>query len=243
MNGWLQWLLGGAFVAGLAGGAHCAAMCGGIAAALRAPRSAAHGGRWRLPLAYSAGRIASYAFAGALAGALGQTGLALRGGAGLQHALMALAGLSLLLVALQVAGVAPVARAVEAAGTVLWRCVRPFSGRFLPADTAPRAFGLGLVWGWLPCGLVYAVLLSALATADPWYGALALAAFGLGTLPNVLAIGFVAQRLRGGVQRGAARYAAAAVIAGFGLYGLLHAAQPAAFADDGLLCRAAAVAR
>jgi sulfite exporter TauE/SafE len=238
MNAWLETVLASAFLAGLAGGAHCAAMCGGLVG-IACGRPAADAGRgawWGRAIGYNAGRIASYALAGALAGGLGAAGLAFRATPLTQQALLAVMSLSLILFALYLAGLAPFVRAIESAGAAIWRRIQPHSRRFLPADTVPRAFGLGLLWGWLPCGMVYAALIAALATADPWHGALVMGAFGLGTAPNLLAIGawfgFVARFARAR----AARILCAAAIGGVGLFGILKAAQPAAVAGDGLWC-------
>ena len=95
--------------------------------------------------------------------------------------------------------------------------------RLLPAHNLPRALALGAVWGWLPCGMVYAVLLSAVATADPLEGMLVMAAFGLGTLPNVLGLTLAAQRVAGFLRHRAARYAGAALVAALGVFGLSFA--------------------
>ena len=54
-------------------------------------------------------------------------------------------------------------RRLEAAGTLVWNRMRPLTRHFLPADTFARALGLGALWGWLPCGMVYAVLVTAVA--------------------------------------------------------------------------------
>lgn len=221
MDAYLHVILTSAAVAGLLGGVHCAAMCGGIVSAVCAGSAA------RLPagraLAYNLGRIASYAAAGAIVGGVGQAALAWRGALMLRQGLMVAAGASLLLLALFLAGWAPLVRAVDGAGGVLWRRVQPYTRHVLPANTVPRAFGLGLLWGWLPCGMVYAVLLTAAATARVTDGALVMAAFGLGTLPNLLAIAALAQRVHRYARRPAVRYAAAALIAGFGVYGMVHA--------------------
>jgi len=239
MNGWLQAMLLAAFFAGVLGGAHCAAMCGGIVGAVCRPRSdAATAAQWRQALAYNGGRIFSYTVAGALVAALGQGGLALRGGPLAQQVLLAMAGATLLLMALYVAGVTPVARALEAAGSVAWRRIQPCSRWFLPVDSVPRALGLGAVWGWLPCGMVYAVLLTAAATADVRHGALVMLAFGLGTLPNMLAIALLSGQLRKFSALRPVRLAAGAVIGGLGVFGIVKALQPAAFGGDGLLCHA-----
>ena len=63
----------------------------------------------------------------------------------------------------------------------------------MPADTAGKALLAGAVWGWLPCGLVYSLVVTALASGSGPQGALTLLVFGLGTLPNVWLIGSTAR--------------------------------------------------
>lgn len=235
MNGWLELIVSSAFIAGLMGGVHCTAMCGGIVGAACGGKRG--GAAIRFALAYNAGRIASYTVAGALVGALGQAGLWLRGGALVQQLLLAAAGGALIALALYLAGVAPFMRAVESAGSLAWRRIQPYSRWFLPVDSVPRALGLGALWGWLPCGMVYAVLLSALATGDALHGALVMFAFGVGTLPNLLALSLFFDRLGKWGRARPVRIAAGVLIAGFGVLGILKAAQPAAFTADGLLCQ------
>lgn len=218
-------LLAAAFIAGLMGGAHCAAMCGGIVGAVSQGQARA---RWRLALAYNAGRIATYTLAGALAGAVGQSALWLRGGAVARHTVMGVAGAALILLALYVAGLSPLVRAVDAAGSVIWRRVQPWSRHFLPANSVPRSFGLGLLWGWLPCGMVYAVLLTALSTGSVLDGTIVMAAFGLGTLPNLLAVTLFIDRFGAWSRSRLARFIGAGVIAAVGIFGIMHAVHPPA---------------
>lgn len=237
MDGFLQLTLAAAFLAGVSGGVHCAAMCGpliGIACGSCAP---GNGRSWLAQaLGYNAGRIATYMVAGALTGSIGAAGLALRGAPPAQHLLLAAMSVSLILLAAYIAGVAPLVRALERAGVVAWRRIAPWTRRFLPVNTPARAFGMGLVLGWLPCGMVYVALIAALATADPVHGGLVMAAFGLGTLPNVLAISawfkYVATAFRGRF----ARILVAAAIAAVGISGILKAAHPAAASAAGQFC-------
>lgn len=236
MDGWLQAMMLTALLAGLLGGTHCAAMCGGIVSLTCAGPGDVANRRW-FPLAYNGGRILSYVTAGALAGALGQAGMVLRGGALTQHLLMFLMGAMLIVVALNVAGVRPVMRGIEAAGELVWRQLRPFSTHFLPVKSPWQALGLGALWGWLPCGMVYAMLLTALASGNAGEGALILAAFGLGTLPNLLLIGATLGRARNWMRVRGLRYAGSLVIAAVGVYGMLHVLQPEALQADSLLCR------
>jgi sulfite exporter TauE/SafE len=65
----------------------------------------------------------------------------------------------------------------------------------VPVESLPQALGLGLIWGWLPCGLVYSVLLLAATTTDPLAGGLVMIAFGFGTMPAMIATGMSASRL------------------------------------------------
>ncbi|MGE0560077.1 MAG: sulfite exporter TauE/SafE family protein [Burkholderiales bacterium] len=240
MDGWMQAMLLTAFSAGLLGGVHCAAMCGGIVGMVSASGAGSQVPRSGYAAFYNAGRILSYVAAGALAGAFGQAGVALRGGVLAQHLLMFMMGITLIVVALNVAGVRPVTRGIESAGAFLWRRVQPLSRRFLPVTTQQQALGLGALWGWLPCGMVYAVLLTAFASGSAVEGALILGAFGLGTLPNLLLIGAATQRASGWIRHSSrVRYAASLLIAAVGLWGMLHVLQPSALDPDSTLCRLA----
>jgi hypothetical protein len=238
MAGWLEFTLSAAFLAGLGGGAHCAGMCGPLIGAARVSGGSASGRpAWlRHALAYNAGRIASYCAAGALTGALGAAGLALHGGPAAQQLMLAAMGASLILTAGYLAGFTAPVRFVERVGAVLWRRIEPGARHFLPADTPARAFRLGLVWGWLPCGMVYAALIAALATGDPLHGASLMAAFGLGTLPNLLALSASFRYISRMAKGRLARTAAATVIAAIGIAGIVRASQPAAISLDGTWC-------
>jgi sulfite exporter TauE/SafE len=238
MTGWIEYTLVAAFLAGLGGGAHCAAMCGPLLGAACSPRAAGAGRTAWLghALACNAGRVASYCVAGALTGALGAAGLTLRGGPAVQQLMLALMSVALVLIAGYVAGFTGPVRAVERIGAVLWRRIEPAARHFLPADTPARAFGLGLVWGWLPCGMVYAALIAALASGDPLHGAALMGAFGLGTVPNLLALSASLRHLSRFARTGAARALFAVVIAAIGVAGIAKAAQPAAISQDGSWC-------
>ncbi|WP_333845131.1 sulfite exporter TauE/SafE family protein, partial [Pelomicrobium sp.] len=175
-----------------------------------------------LQAAYNVGRIASYGAAGAAAGAAGSAGLLVEGLIPMQQGLYAAANLMLIALGLSVAGLWHGVAYLERAGGLLWRQLQPWTTRVLPIDSLPRAFAAGTVWGWLPCGLVYSVLFTALLSASPVTGALVMLAFGAGTLPNLLAMGWFAGSLRGFLQRPWVRYGAAAAIVSFGIAGLLR---------------------
>lgn len=207
------------FLVGLLGGTHCIGMCGGIVGALSLGAAA----RVSLQLAYNAGRILSYVVAGAVAGALGGASLALADQLPARLALYVLANLMLVALGLYLLGVTRALAFSERFGFRLWRRLQPLSRRYLPARRVAQAFPLGLLWGWLPCGLVYSALVSALASGSAADGAALMLAFGLGTLPNLLLAGLLAVRLKAYAARPAVRWSAGLLVLGFGLWGLFSA--------------------
>ncbi|MFG6159283.1 sulfite exporter TauE/SafE family protein [Halomonas sp. 1390] len=212
--------LAAAFVFGLLGGAHCIGMCGGIMSALTfaVPPSMRSPARLSgLLLGYNLGRITSYMMAGALAAGLG-TLIALSPQARL--GLQALAAVMLILMALYIADWWKGLLRVEAVGRRLWRHLEPVGRRLMPVVRVPQAFALGAVWGWLPCGLVYSMLAWSLAIADPLRGATLMGAFGLGTLPALLATGLAARQLGALIRHPATRTLAALSIIAFALWQL-----------------------
>ena len=214
-------LLATAFVIGLLGGVHCMAMCGGIVAAfgLRAPGAASTPAALR-QLGYNLGRMTTYVALGAVAGGLGGLGLRASDARPVQIALLVVANAIVILLGLSIAGVPGAARFLERAGAVVWRSVRKLGGRIAPAPTALGALGAGLVWGFLPCGLVYGVLATAIAAGSAARGALVMAAFGLGTLPNLLAAGLAAETLSRWVRGPRLRLAAGIAVVVLGLIGM-----------------------
>jgi len=216
-----------ALLAGLLGGVHCVGMCGGIVAAFSF-RADGTQPPFRLHLAYNLGRIFSYAMFGALAGALGAS-LKLATFLPAQTLLYVLAQVVMILLGLYLAGLNRWVLVFERAGGALWRVVQPLFRRLLPVRSLPQALLAGMAWGWLPCGLVYSVLVSALAAGSAPSGAALMLAFGLGTLPNLLGMGLFARQLQPFMQRLWVRRAAGLMVAGFGVWGLARQAL-AAFA-------------
>ena len=205
------------FLVGLLGGTHCVGMCGGIVGALSMGGPA----RWSMHLAYNGGRILSYALAGALVGALSGASLGVAEQMPVRIALYLLANLMLVALGLYLIGLTGALAVTERLGQHLWRHVQPLTRRFLPARNVSQAFPLGMLWGWLPCGLVYSALASALTTGSAMRGAAMMLAFGLGTLPNLLLAGMLLARLNEFVRRPAVRLLSGLLVLGFGLYGLL----------------------
>lgn len=227
------------FFVGLLGGVHCLGMCGSIVGTLAAqlPKPSPtgretdrltvvrpamfSGGHWPFHLAYNGGRLASYMAAGALAGALGQAGLLLRDQVPVQHLLFALSSLMLIALGLYLAGIWGMVRHIEQLGGIVWQRIQPLTRGLLPVATPARALLLGALWGWLPCGLVYSVLVTALASGHAQSGALIMLAFGLGTLPNLLAIGLFWDNIRNRMRSPRVRLIAGLLVAAFGVYGLI----------------------
>jgi sulfite exporter TauE/SafE len=231
------------FMLGLASGVHCAGMCGGIVAAFSSQNLApgvvqgpSQSPRWPLLLSFNAGRIAAYTGAGALAGALGGAGSYMSGALDLQMVLFVLANLALVLIGLHLAGVSSLLSRLERIGQPVWRLVGPLAARLLPATTPGRALLAGSLWGWLPCGLVYAMLASAVAAGSARNGAWVMLAFGLGTLPNLMLAGMAYLRMRRWMTRPAVRLTAGGLVLGFGMFGLARAADLADAVRRGLLC-------
>ncbi len=205
--------LSAAFLIGLMGGMHCFGMCGGImtAVAIQAPTAQ------RLPLttAYNLGRISSYMLAGAASGALGAT-LDLHQ----FPVLRLLAAVMLILMGLYLAGWSTWLTHVEQAGRGLWRCISPLGKRLLPVRNIRQALTLGMIWGWLPCGLVYSTLTWSLASHSWLDGALIMGLFGMGTLPVMLATGWFSHSLKGLVQQQWLRRLGGMLILLWGCYNL-----------------------
>jgi sulfite exporter TauE/SafE len=221
------------FVVGLLGSVHCAGMCGGIVGALSVAPVTVHGSRPAPPalvngLAYNAGRIGSYMLAGALAGGIGQGAGALARLPALQTGAYWMANLMLAMLGLYLMDAWRGLARLEQGGQIVWRRVQPLLRHVSPGPGAGlgpgRMLAAGLLWGWLPCGMVYSVLVTAMLSGSATGGALVMLAFGLGTLPMLLGLGLLGARLRASLRRRAVRLACGALVLGFGLLGLARAA-------------------
>jgi len=219
------------FVVGLLGSVHCAGMCGGIVGALSAapmlgrtiPIRPARTSLANV-LAYNAGRIGSYMVAGALAGGLAQGAHGLARLPALQAGAYWSANLMLAALGLYLMDAWHGLARLEQGGQVVWRSVRPLLRKVGPLDGPARMLMAGSLWGWLPCGMVYSVLVAAMLSGSAAQGALVMLAFGLGTLPMLLGLGLLGARLRGWLQNPRVRRACGIVVLGFGLLGLARAA-------------------
>ncbi|MDH3465701.1 MAG: sulfite exporter TauE/SafE family protein [Gammaproteobacteria bacterium] len=196
-----------ALLMGLLGSAHCLGMCGGIVGAIntRVPRQECRGlskqrhvGIW---LAYNAGRIFSYGVAGGIAGYIGHHALELAPATGVVAVGGMVAGGFLIALGLYIAGWWHGLAALERIGGRLWQYLEPTGRRLIGRPGVGRALGIGAIWGWLPCGLVYSALAWAAVSGNPLTGTVIMLAFGLGTLPALLLAGTAARSLLG-VLRG-----------------------------------------
>ncbi|HUW36714.1 MAG TPA: sulfite exporter TauE/SafE family protein [Rhodocyclaceae bacterium] len=223
------------FLIGLLGGTHCLAMCGGIVGALTVP---VPGQRppWRLSLAYNAGRIISYAAVGAVMGGIGSLGLLLNRMLPVQMALYIAANLMLLALGLYLCGITRALAVTERIGQRLWARIQPLTRRYLPARTVAQALPLGLLWGFLPCGMVYSVATLTLLSGSAFRGAALMLAFGLGTLPNLLAASFLLARFSRALRGRSLRLASGALVLAFGAFGLFKATTLGGRLWAGLVC-------
>ncbi len=206
-----------AFFIGLAGSVHCVSMCGGVTAglSLAIPKKSN-----KLPFisAYNLGRILSYMIAGAITGALSHI---------LTHQLSSgvawlnlLSGIFLLLIAAYIGNWWPILGQLERVGSSLWRFIAPVSKKFMPFKTPFHALPYGIIWGWLPCGLVYSALTWSLASQSAYNGALIMLFFGLGTLPSMLLTAYSATQLTSLLKKPQTKQLMAILMCLFGLFNI-----------------------
>ena len=182
-----------AFLLGFFGSVHCAAMCGGISGYLA--QGSTPNTSFKTSLALAAGRLLSYAIAGMIAASMGSALVHLLGHHLSHQVMQTLVGLFLILLGISLAGWWSGLSWVEKIGSRFWRYLAPFAGRLMPINNIHRAFAVGTIWGWLPCGLVYSALVLVLGTGDIILGAVSMIAFGLGTAPVLLLIGITSRRV------------------------------------------------
>jgi sulfite exporter TauE/SafE len=210
---------GAAVIVGLLGSSHCLGMCGGIVAALNMGIAGDVASRPAsllvYQLAYNSGRILSYLLVGLAAGTLG-AGLARFGVSPVAGKLITAA--FMIALGLYLANWWRGLSLLERLGAVLWRRLQPLGQRLFPIESPLQAFLLGTLWGWLPCGLVYAVVAWSLTTANPVHAVLLMLGFGLGTLPAMLLAGNAFNYLKKWIRAPAVRASAGMLIIAFGLY-------------------------
>ena len=205
-----------AFLLGLFSTIHCIGMCGGIIGALSLSLPAQiRSDKPRMLMfvtTYNIGRILSYSLAGLIAGAIG-TGVLASVGFEQGHEFLRALGVAMMIaIGLYLAGWVPQLAVIEKIGAPVWKRLEPLGRRLLPVASLPKALAYGAIWGWLPCGLVYLVLVWALTAGNAVQGALMMLAFGLGTLPTLLATGFMTSWLTRFARSSTARQVVGLVI-------------------------------
>lgn len=231
------------FMIGLLGSVHCVGMCGGIVSAISvvsapvrrfpvavvadAGKNAGVGSLdvFTRVISYNLGRIGSYAVAGAIAGGVVGSARTLAGVSTVQMGGYWLANLMLVALGLYLMGVWQGLAYMELAGHAIWRRVQPLTKKLLPLDSSLKMLAAGGIWGWLPCGMVYSMLLTAMLSGSALSGATVMLVFGLGTMPTLLTMGLLGARLRTWMQRPAVRVIGGLLVLSFGLLGLFRAAH------------------
>jgi sulfite exporter TauE/SafE len=207
------------FMIGLLGSTHCIGMCGGIVGALTMglPEDVRQSPLKLLPylFTYNIGRLVSYSLAGLVVGLLSssvseffQVGRFPIGGI--------VGGLFMVALGIYIGGWLQTMAPLERLGSHFWRLIEPFGRHLMPVKSPAQALGLGFIWGWLPCGLVYSTLALTATTGDAVKSALLMLAFGAGTLPMLLVMGGFAEKLQHFTRHRWTRYVAGILLIAFG---------------------------
>lgn len=191
-----------AFLLGFMGSIHCIGMCGGIIGALALNSKKSPSAQqihpkpvnpMTLQLGYHLGRISTYGLLGLLAGSIGLWLSTSHSNAGL--ILRSLSGLMLILMGIYLFGLTQSLYWIEKVGAGLWQRLQPLTKHLLPVNNQLQAIKLGVIWGFLPCGLIYSTLSWAVVAANPWQSAGLMVMFGLGNLPALLTLGLFTEKL------------------------------------------------
>lgn len=185
-----------AFAAGLLGNIHCLGMCGGLSGALSCSSNSIKSNRSAIyyQVSYNLGRISTYILLGLIAGSIGHLvhwSLGPLGAKGLRI----IAGVIIICLGLYFTNLWRGIEVIERVGMRFWQRVSPVMSRLLPVKSWFHAYFLGMIWGLLPCGLVYTNLSWAASSGGALTGMSIMGLFGLGTLPSMLATGIFAQKL------------------------------------------------
>lgn len=225
-----------ALLIGLWSTGHCLAMCGGLAVAAgqsnRRQLNASTRHRGVVLAGWQLGRVLSYSVMGLMVGAFGAFFLAQAPVVLIRQTAFVMANLMLIALGLHVAQVWSGITQLERFGQVVWRWIQPLAAATLvpqtpghpqPVPETLRAMRAGAIWGWLPCGLVYSMLITASVSGSAVNGALWMLAFGLGTMPALWMTSMASNRFTDQFRRSSVRKAAGLLIIAFGLWGLLRA--------------------
>ena len=210
-----------AFLIGLFGGTHCAGMCGGIISGLTlgVSQENRHKNLLSFSLLYNLGRIISYSVAGAMAASLGAVSDNYGFGIEVRKIFTLLAATIMIFLGLYLTGwwITFILK-IENIGNFLWQKIEPYAQKFIPIRSKGHALIAGLLWGWLPCGLVYSTLFLAMTGKSVAQGVLIMFSFGIGTLPTLLTIGYFSDSLIAHLQKKWIRIFAGIMIICFGIF-------------------------
>ena len=185
-----------AFLLGLFSTVHCISMCGSIIGALTLslPVQIRRSRRRMLPYVfyYNLGRLLSYSLAGIIVGLFSFTLTTQTNG----HIIIKYTSMIIMIaMGFYLAGWFPRFAKIEQVGAHIWKKLQPLGKKLIPVQTLSQACLLGMIWGWLPCGLVYAALAVAATSSQPIDASMVMLAFGAGTLPGVMSIGLFTEFL------------------------------------------------
>jgi len=212
-----------ALLIGMLGGTHCVGMCGGIVTALTIGLSnqKRNDGRrfFIFQLSYNIGRILTYTITGALVASIGAVSEHYGFGMQVRKILTLTAASVMIFLGLYLTGWWKTAiLKIENIGSVLWRMIEPLAKKFIPIRSISHALIAGILWGWLPCGLVYSALFLAMSANSILQGALIMWSFGVGTLPVLLGLGYVSTNFIAHLQKQWVRTTAGTIIFCFGIF-------------------------
>ncbi|HIG64918.1 MAG TPA: sulfite exporter TauE/SafE family protein [Methyloprofundus sp.] len=184
-----------AFFIGLFSSLHCVSMCGSIIGTLSySLKPEIRNNKSKMLtfiFSYNFGRIFSYMLAGLIIGFI-ESIVTLPLGADHGHrVLQIISALIITGAGFYIAGWFPSFAYIEKTGSFFWKTIEPYGRKLIPVATLPQAFLFGMVWGWIPCGLVYTALALAATSGDILTSMLSMLTFGLGTLPAVAGSGMV----------------------------------------------------
>lgn len=207
-----------AFITGLMGAGHCIGMCGGLIGALSLSEAGKKGG-WLFHILYNSGRITTYTFIGAIVGWLGSALAYTDNFKIVTRVLLLSSDLFVITIGLGTAGLFTLLNfsKLDFAGPMKLMTKATVGLRRLPP--ALSALPLGLMFGFIPCGYLYAVAITAAQSASVMTGALMMLAFGIGTAPSLLFFGGAAHWLSGKARSWMLRIAGVTV-AGMGVINL-----------------------
>lgn len=170
-------------------------------------------------MTYNFGRIFTYAITGAFAGSIGVVSEHYGFGIQARKILSLIASIMMIFLGLYLAGWWKMAiMLIENFGKHFWKRIEPLAKKFIPINSILHALIAGILWGWLPCGLVYSALFLAMAANSIHQGALIMFIFGIGTLPVFMGVGYFSSNIISHLQKHWVRKIAGTIIICFGIF-------------------------